>query len=111
MAPPTLAVVIGVTRYFHQGIVPLPAAQVDAVHFARALHHWGVDEAGIFLLLNEEATLERVEAVFINYNCLNKSINCFSTLVGMVIEREDLLPVRSCFFMTVLSKNKSAGMH
>lgn len=54
---PTVALVIGVSKY-QTNQSALPAAQIDALHFARALTHWGVTETT--LLLNEEATLEHI---------------------------------------------------
>lgn len=51
---PTLAVVIGVTDYLDESIESLPAAQVDAVRFARAIRNWGIPESHIFLFLNAQ---------------------------------------------------------
>ena len=52
---PILAIVIGVSSYFQKDIVALPAAQVDAVNFARAIRNWGIPENNIYLFLNEDA--------------------------------------------------------
>ncbi|MBX7066812.1 MAG: tetratricopeptide repeat protein [Parachlamydiales bacterium] len=62
----TVALVIGVSKYQSSQLNPLPAAQIDAIHFARALAHWGVTD--ITLLLNEEATLNRLNDWFASLN-------------------------------------------
>jgi len=52
----TIALIIGISKYRANQFAPLPAAQIDAIHFARSLTHWGVSE--VVLFLNEEATLD-----------------------------------------------------
>ncbi len=58
----TIALVVGISRYRSREIDSLPAAQIDAIHFARALNHWGVTETT--LLINEEATTHCLEDWF-----------------------------------------------
>jgi tetratricopeptide (TPR) repeat protein len=54
----TIAIVFGVSKDLGGHFHALPAAQIDAIHFARALSHWGVPEIALFL--NEQATLENL---------------------------------------------------
>lgn len=61
MSIQTLAIVIGVSFYQQEDILPLPAAEIDAVNFARALRNWGIPENNIFLLLNEEANKKNID--------------------------------------------------
>lgn len=56
----TVALIFGISKYQTSQLTPLPAAQIDAVHFARALIHWGVSETTLFL--NEQATLEHLNS-------------------------------------------------
>lgn len=63
-SPPILAIVIGVSSYFQKDIVPLPAAQVDAVNFARAIRNWGIPEDQIYLFLNEDAEKQDIDDLF-----------------------------------------------
>lgn len=62
----TVALVIGVSKYQSSQLSHLPAAQIDAIHFARALAHWGVTE--VTLLLNEQATLHHLNHWFASLN-------------------------------------------
>jgi tetratricopeptide (TPR) repeat protein len=61
---PILAIVIGVSSYFQKDIVTLPAAQVDAVNFARAIRNWGIPENNIYLFLNEDAEKRVIDELF-----------------------------------------------
>ncbi len=61
---PILAVVIGVSSYLQKDIVTLPAAQVDAVNFARAIRNWGIPENNIYLFLNEDAEKKVIDELF-----------------------------------------------
>lgn len=56
----TVALIFGISKYQTSQLTPLPAAQIDAIHFARALIHWGVSETTLFL--NEQATLENLNS-------------------------------------------------
>lgn len=58
----TIAIVIGVSKYLEGRFPTLPAAQIDAVHFARALTHWGVSEVALFL--NEQASINSLHQWF-----------------------------------------------
>lgn len=60
----TIAIVIGVTHYLQKDISSLPAAEMDAVNFARALRNWGIPEENILLLLNNEASSKSLEMLF-----------------------------------------------
>lgn len=66
MSFPTIALVIGISNYPQLG--NLPAAEADAIHFARSLRNWGIDESQIFLFLNEKATIEAINACFNEIN-------------------------------------------
>lgn len=61
---PILAIVIGVSSYFQKDIISLPAAQVDAVNFARAIRNWGILENNIYLFLNEDAEKKVIDDLF-----------------------------------------------
>jgi len=61
---PILAIVIGVSAYLQKDIVALPAAQVDAVNFARAIRNWGIPENNIYLFLNEDAEKNVIDDLF-----------------------------------------------
>ncbi len=65
MSFPTIAIIIGVSFYEREDILSLPAAQVDAVSFARALRNWGVPESNITLCLNADATQENIETILL----------------------------------------------
>src|SRR5260221_437522 len=62
---PIVAVVIGVSHYLQKDIAPLPAAQNDALNFARSIKNWGVPESSIALFLNADASKEAIES-FLN---------------------------------------------
>src|SRR5579885_1377141 len=64
MSYPTFAIVIGVSHYFQKNIASLPAAQVDAVHFARSLKNWGIPESQIALFLNADAEMDAIDDFF-----------------------------------------------
>ncbi|MGA8165145.1 MAG: caspase family protein [Waddliaceae bacterium] len=64
MAVQTIAIVIGISHYQQKGIPSLPAAERDAVNFARALRNWRISEENIFLLLNQDASKEIVDNFF-----------------------------------------------
>ncbi|WP_194846891.1 caspase family protein [Candidatus Neptunochlamydia vexilliferae] len=55
--PPTFAIIIGISDY---PTAPLPAAESDAITFARALIHWGIPESHVTLLTGkvDEKSLE-----------------------------------------------------
>lgn len=57
----TIALVIGVSEYAKIGKEDLPAAQADAIHFARALHFFGIKKENLFLFLNESATFAKID--------------------------------------------------
>lgn len=60
----TVAVVIGISFYRQEELFPLPAAEADAVNFARALRNWGIPEEHILLFLNQDVNEEKLNAVF-----------------------------------------------
>ncbi|MFI5344713.1 MAG: hypothetical protein ACHQUC_10910, partial [Chlamydiales bacterium] len=60
----TIAIVIGVSSYLQEDLHSLPAAEMDAVNFARALRNWGISEDQIFLFLNQEVDKEKLDLVF-----------------------------------------------
>ena len=60
----TIAIVIGVSYYLQDDITSLPAAEIDAVNFARSLKNWGIPEENILLLLNQEANIKVVDNFF-----------------------------------------------
>lgn len=68
----TVAIIIGVSSYMQETLVSLPAAEVDAVNFARALRNWGIPEDHILLFLNHEIDEEKIEALF---ECLSKKFD------------------------------------
>jgi tetratricopeptide (TPR) repeat protein len=59
----TLAVIIGISSHSQKEISNIPGAEVDAVHFARALRNWGIPEDNIILLLNEEANKKNINTL------------------------------------------------
>lgn len=73
----TIAIVIGVSLYKQKEILPLPAAQIDAVHFARSLKNWGLPESKITLFLNENARKQDIENFFTD---LSKKKEAFKLL-------------------------------
>lgn len=63
-ASQTVVVVLGVSEYAERDIEALPAAQADAVKFARAMKNWGVAESNIVLLVNQDATKQNFDSLF-----------------------------------------------
>lgn len=61
----TIALVLGVSYYLQNDIHSLPAAEIDAVNFARALKNWGIPEKNILLLLNKEANKTVIDNFFL----------------------------------------------
>ncbi|MBF8263420.1 MAG: tetratricopeptide repeat protein [Parachlamydiales bacterium] len=71
----TIALIVGISKYQASQFTPLPAAQTDAIHFARALSHWGISETTLFL--NNEATLNHLNEWF---NALTKRTKDYKLL-------------------------------
>lgn len=60
----TIAIIVGITHHSQGAFGALPAAEMDAVNFARAAKYWGIPEENIFLFLNDEATAKSIEQLF-----------------------------------------------
>lgn len=71
MSIQTIAIIIGVSYYLQDDIAYLPAAEIDAVNFARALKNWGIPEKNILILLNHEVNKKNVDT-FLNLLKENK---------------------------------------
>lgn len=58
-----LVIVIGISDYTQNEVAPLPAAEGDAIRFARSLKNWGIPESQMILLLNENGTFEALASI------------------------------------------------
>ena len=50
----TIVVAIGISRYQQDSIPCLPAAEMDAIAFARSLRNWGIPESNIHLFQTQQ---------------------------------------------------------
>lgn len=73
----TIAIVMGVSYHRQDEVPPLPAAERDAINFARALRSWGIPEHNILLSLNKEVNQESIDNLL---TTLTKSRNNYKLI-------------------------------